>query len=177
MGQVTAKTTLEVMWWIETTPHHKIDSLVERGFIVLFGHGRDKLRVPVDVWKHCFVKSSNEFDNRMYRWDHKKHRDHINEPKVKAKEQESPISSQVISRSEASIEDRVTKILVEHLGIEPNQVVPSANIIEDLGADSLDTVELVMALEEEFNIEVFDDAAETMQTVKDVLEFLKKHER
>jgi acyl carrier protein len=71
--------------------------------------------------------------------------------------------------------DRVKKIVVEHLGVEPEKVVESANFIDDLGADSLDTVELVMAFEEEFNVEIPDDAAETIQTVGDAVKFLEKN--
>ena len=75
----------------------------------------------------------------------------------------------------SDIADRVKKIVVEHLGVEPEKVVESANFIDDLGADSLDTVELVMAFEEEFNVEIPDDAAETIQTVGDAVKFLEKN--
>ena len=71
--------------------------------------------------------------------------------------------------------ERVKKIVVEHLGVEPEKVVEGANFIDDLGADSLDTVELVMAFEEEFNVEIPDDAAETIQTVGDAVKFLEKN--
>ena len=71
--------------------------------------------------------------------------------------------------------DRVKKIVVEHLGVEPEKVVESANFIDDLGADSLDTVELVMAFEEEFGCEIPDDAAETILTVGDAIKFLEKN--
>ena len=67
------------------------------------------------------------------------------------------------------------KRVVEHLGVEPEKVVEGANFIDDLGADSLDTVELVMAFEEEFNVEIPDDAAETIQTVGDAVKFLEKN--
>ena len=70
--------------------------------------------------------------------------------------------------------ERVKKIVVEHLGVEADKVVEGANFIDDLGADSLDTVELVMAFEEEFNVEIPDDAAETIQTVGDAIKFLDK---
>ena len=69
-------------------------------------------------------------------------------------------------------EERVKKIVVEHLGVEEDKVVSNASFIDDLGADSLDTVELVMAFEEEFGVEIPDDAAETIQTVKDVVTYL-----
>merc|ERR1712230_353477 len=75
-------------------------------------------------------------------------------------------------RPMSDIAERVKKIVVEHLGVEPEKVVESANFIDDLGADSLDTVELVMAFEEEFNVEIPDDAAETIQTVGDAVKFL-----
>ncbi len=74
----------------------------------------------------------------------------------------------------SDIADRVKKIVVEHLGVEPEKVQDNANFIDDLGADSLDTVELVMAFEEEFNVEIPDDAAETIVTVGDAIKFLEK---
>ena len=64
----------------------------------------------------------------------------------------------------SDIEDRTRKIVVEHLGVEEAKVIENASFIDDLGADSLDTVELVMAFEEEFGIEIPDDAAETIQS-------------
>lgn len=69
---------------------------------------------------------------------------------------------------------RVKKIVVEHLGVEPDKVSENASFIDDLGADSLDTVELVMAFEEEFGVEIPDDAAETILTVGDAINFLQK---
>ena len=75
----------------------------------------------------------------------------------------------------SDIAERVKKIVVEHQGVEPEKVVESANFIDDLGADSLDTVELVMAFEEEFNVEIPDDAAETIVTVGDAIKFLEKN--
>ncbi len=72
------------------------------------------------------------------------------------------------------VETRVRKIVVEHLGVDEDKVVPSASFIDDLGADSLDTVELVMAFEEEFGIEIPDDAAETIQTFGDACRFIKE---
>ena len=71
--------------------------------------------------------------------------------------------------------DKVKKIVVEHLGVEESKVNEGASFIDDLGADSLDTVELVMAFEEEFNVEIPDDAAETIQTVGDAIKFLEKN--
>jgi acyl carrier protein len=75
----------------------------------------------------------------------------------------------------SDIADRVKKIVIEHLGVDSEKVVEAANFIDDLGADSLDTVELVMAFEEEFGVEIPDDAAETIQTVGDAVKFLEKN--
>jgi acyl carrier protein len=75
----------------------------------------------------------------------------------------------------SDIGERVKKIVVEHLGVEPDKVVEGASFIDDLGADSLDTVELVMAFEEEFGCEIPDDAAETILTVGDAVKFLEKN--
>ncbi len=71
--------------------------------------------------------------------------------------------------------DRVKKIVVEHLSVDDNAISDSSSFIDDLGADSLDTVELVMAFEEEFGIEIPDDAAETIQTVGDAVKFIEEH--
>jgi len=73
----------------------------------------------------------------------------------------------------SDIAERVKKIVVEHLGVEAAQVKEDAKFIDDLGADSLDTVELVMAFEEEFAIEIPDDAAEKIQTVGDAVGFIR----
>ena len=73
----------------------------------------------------------------------------------------------------SEIQDQVKKIVVDHLGIDESKVVPEAKFIDDLGADSLDTVELVMAFEEEFEIEIPDDAAEKIQTIKDAIDFIE----
>ena len=73
--------------------------------------------------------------------------------------------------------ERVKKIVVEHLGVEPEKVTEEANFIDDLGADSLDTVELVMAFEEEFGVEIPDDAAEKITTVKDAIAFIDEHHK
>jgi acyl carrier protein len=75
----------------------------------------------------------------------------------------------------SDIADRVKKIVIEHLGVDGEKVIESASFIDDLGADSLDTVELVMAFEEEFGIEIPDDAAETILTVGDAINFLEKN--
>ena len=74
----------------------------------------------------------------------------------------------------SDIAERVKKIVVEHLGVEADKVVEGASFIDDLGADSLDTVELVMAFEEEFNVEIPDDAAESIVTVGDAVKFIKE---
>jgi acyl carrier protein len=70
--------------------------------------------------------------------------------------------------------ERVKKIVVEHLGVEADKVTDGASFIDDLGADSLDTVELVMAFEEEFGVEIPDDAAETILTVGDAVKYIDK---
>ena len=72
----------------------------------------------------------------------------------------------------SDIEDRVRKIVVEHLSVDEDKVVKDASFIDDLGADSLDTVELVMAFEEEFGIEIPDDAAESIQSFGDAVKYI-----
>jgi acyl carrier protein len=71
------------------------------------------------------------------------------------------------------LEDRVSAIVVEQLGVSKEELAPGASFIDDLGADSLDIVELVMAMEEEFDIEIPDDDAEKIQTIKDVISYVK----
>ena len=71
--------------------------------------------------------------------------------------------------------DRVKKIVVEHLGVEADKVTEEASFIDDLGADSLDIVELVMAFEEEFGVEIPDDAAEKIATVKDAISYIESN--
>ncbi len=71
--------------------------------------------------------------------------------------------------------DRVQKIVVEHLGVESEKVTQEASFIDDLGADSLDIVELVMAFEEEFGVEIPDDAAENITTVGDATKYIEEH--
>ena len=75
----------------------------------------------------------------------------------------------------SDIAERVKKIVVEHLGVEPDKVTEQASFIDDLGADSLDTVELVMALEEEFDTEIPDEQAEKIQTVGQAIDYIKAH--
>jgi acyl carrier protein len=72
------------------------------------------------------------------------------------------------------LEDRVTEIIVEQLGVAREEEVPEASFIDDLGADSLDIVELVMAMEEEFDVEIPDDDAEKIQTIGDAISYLKE---
>lgn len=72
-------------------------------------------------------------------------------------------------------EERIKEIIVEQLGVEGSEITSDASFIDDLGADSLDTVELVMAFEEEFDIEIPDEAAEKIRTVRDVLNYLNEH--
>ncbi len=74
-----------------------------------------------------------------------------------------------------SIEAKVKQIIVEQLGVNESEVQPNAKFIDDLGADSLDLVELVMALEEEYNMEISDEDAEKIQTVGDAIEYIKAH--
>jgi acyl carrier protein len=75
----------------------------------------------------------------------------------------------------SDVAERVKKIVVEHLGAEESKVVENASFMDDLGADSLDTVELVMAFEEEFNVVIPDDAAEKIQTVSDAIKFIEEN--
>ena len=75
--------------------------------------------------------------------------------------------------SEKTIEQRVNAIIVEQLGVKPEQITPEAKFIEDLGADSLDTVELVLAVEEEFGKEIPDEEAEKLQSVGDVIKYVE----
>jgi acyl carrier protein len=75
-----------------------------------------------------------------------------------------------------ALEQRVKEIIVEQLGVEGDEVTPRASFIDDLGADSLDTVELVMAFEEEFDIEIPDEEAEKIVTVQDAINYINKHQ-
>ena len=74
-----------------------------------------------------------------------------------------------------SVEEKVKEIIVDQLGVNENQVTASASFIEDLGADSLDTVELVMALEEEFDIEISDESAEKISKVQDAIDYINNN--
>jgi acyl carrier protein len=73
-----------------------------------------------------------------------------------------------------SVEERVKGIIVEQLGVDADEVTPEASFVEDLGADSLDTVELIMAFEEEFGVEISDEEAEKIRKVRDAVEFIDK---
>jgi acyl carrier protein len=75
----------------------------------------------------------------------------------------------------AAVEDKVKQIIVEQLGVDEGEVTPNASFVDDLGADSLDTVELVMAFEEAFDIEIPDEDAEKIRTVKDAIDYIEKH--
>ena len=75
----------------------------------------------------------------------------------------------------ASVEERVKQTIVEQLGVDEGEVTPTASFVDDLGADSLDTVELVMAFEENFGIEIPDEDAEKIATVKDAVDYIEKH--
>ena len=75
----------------------------------------------------------------------------------------------------ASVEDKVKHIIVEQLGVDEDEVKASASFVDDLGADSLDVVELVMALEEEFGLEISDEDAEKLTTVEQAIEYIKSH--
>ena len=75
----------------------------------------------------------------------------------------------------STIEERVKKVVIEQLGVEEDSVTPDASFVDDLGADSLDTVELVMALEEEFDAEIPDEQAEQIRTVADAIKYIKEN--
>ena len=75
----------------------------------------------------------------------------------------------------SDVAERVKKIVIDHLGVDEAKVTDSASFIDDLGADSLDTVELVMAFEEEFGVEIPDDAAEKIVTVEDATDYIEQH--
>ena len=74
-----------------------------------------------------------------------------------------------------SVQDKVKKIIAEKLGVDPSDVVPQASFIDDLGADSLDLVELIMSMEEAFEIEISDEDAEKLKTVQDAIDYINNH--
>ena len=74
-----------------------------------------------------------------------------------------------------SVEDKVKKIIADKLGVDLNEIVPEASFVDDLGADSLDLVELIMSMEEEFDIDISDDDAEKLVLVKDAIDYINSH--
>jgi len=74
-----------------------------------------------------------------------------------------------------SVEDKVKKIIAEKLSVELEEVIPEASFVDDLGADSLDLVELIMSMEEEFDIDISDEDAEKLVTVKDAIDYINSH--
>ncbi|MCK4390247.1 MAG: acyl carrier protein [Desulfobacterales bacterium] len=74
-----------------------------------------------------------------------------------------------------AVEEKIKKIVAEKLSVEPGEVVPEASFVDDLGADSLDLVELIMAMEEAFDIEIADEEAEKLQTVQDAINYITEH--
>lgn len=75
-----------------------------------------------------------------------------------------------------SVEDKIKKIIAEKLDVELNEIVPEASFVDDLGADSLDLVELIMSIEEEFDIDISDDDAEKLMRVKDAIKYIESHQ-
>jgi acyl carrier protein len=102
-------------------------------------------------------------------------RDEATSQRLGAAPPTEPIPKCTRLKEMSDIGERVKKIVVDHLGVEAEKVTENASFIDDLGADSLDTVELVMAFEEEFGCEIPDDAAETILTVGDAVKFLEKN--
>jgi acyl carrier protein len=96
------------------------------------------------------------------------------DPDVSAKNVADEIRWKEVGKSMATVDERVKKIIAEQLGVEEDEVTLEAHFVEDLGADSLDTVELVMALEEEFEIEIPDEDAEKILTVGKALDYIKE---
>jgi acyl carrier protein len=86
-------------------------------------------------------------------------------------------NSSGVAEPMSDIADKIKRIVVEHLGVDEAKVTPEASFIDDLGADSLDTVELVMAFEEEFDVEIPEDAAEKIATVKDAIDYIEKQKQ
>jgi acyl carrier protein len=86
-------------------------------------------------------------------------------------------NSSGVAEPMSEIADKIKRIVVEHLGVDEAKVTPEASFIDDLGADSLDTVELVMAFEEEFDVEIPEDAAEKIATVKDAIDYIEKQKQ
>ncbi len=74
-----------------------------------------------------------------------------------------------------SLEDKIKRVIAEKLGVEIEEVIPDATFVDDLGADSLDLVELIMSMEEEFDLEISDEDAEELETVKDAIDYINQH--
>ena len=74
-----------------------------------------------------------------------------------------------------SVQEKVKKIIAEKLGVDPSEVVPEASFVDDLGADSLDLVELIMSMEEAFEVEISDEDAENLKTVQDAIDYINSH--
>jgi acyl carrier protein len=87
----------------------------------------------------------------------------------------APSPGRLNRRAWMNIEEKVKGIIVEQLGVDEDEVTPTASFVDDLGADSLDQVELVMALEEEFKLEINDEDAEKIKTVQDAIDYISKH--
>jgi acyl carrier protein len=83
----------------------------------------------------------------------------------------------LVPMTDKNVDEKVKQIIVEQLGVDEGEVTPSASFVDDLGADSLDTVELVMAFEEAFDIEIPDEDAEKIKTVKDAIEYIEKNSK
>jgi acyl carrier protein len=96
-------------------------------------------------------------------------------PNGGASPERDPAQYTVEAARMASVEERVKQIIVEQLGVDEAEVTPTASFVDDLGADSLDTVELVMAFEEAFGIEIPDEDAEKIASVKDAIAYIEKH--
>ncbi len=82
-----------------------------------------------------------------------------------------------VNEKNKALVEKVKQIIAEQLGVEEAEITPSSSFIDDLGADSLDTVELVMALEENFDLEIPDEAAEKIRTVQDAVDYIEKHSK
>jgi acyl carrier protein len=93
----------------------------------------------------------------------------------RAGEANAPITPDEFEEDRMAVADQVKKIIVEQLGVDEEEVTPDASFVDDLGADSLDTVELVMAFEEEFGIEIPDEDAEKITRVKEAIEYIEGH--
>jgi acyl carrier protein len=96
-------------------------------------------------------------------------------PLLRSKESDSRFNSKAQGERMAAVDEKVKQIIVEQLGVDEAEVTKNASFVDDLGADSLDTVELVMAFEEAFEIEIPDEDAEKIRTVQDAVDYIGKH--